>query len=525
MARINNAKNFKGKSYVVTDEITNIINTLKFEGTSLQFTGAKVQDESEIGKTTTAVDLSGLISFVGTRTGNKIITTNAEGNFVYDKAVITSVGDTTSASDSNIPTQKAVRDAIDDISKEAINVQGGTGIKITAGTGTTKIISADIKLEKLGNATAGYASSYQLMVKDANADTYTASGATIDIPKDQFLKGAEIVEGTLNEGVFTENASGEKFIHFTFEINKKDVNGATTTTENHVYLNVHELVDAYTAGNGIDTIGSDNVIKVKADETDKIYATKGVETSVITVTSTGVKISGVQSAIDLAVTDAYTKTSAAISAVNTNVEAFESAVNTNISATVTSVNTKVNNAVSTVNTNVSSAVTAVNGKVDSAVANVNTAISSTVSNINTKVSALASQVVTIVDESITTAISEGIVTATVSAARIIAVYDENGEQIYPEIKRVISSQDNSVVYTLTAEFDAETVTTAPDWSVLCAKHTGVSYTNAEAVSANNVNAVSYNNVESGTNASYESANYNNAVTVASLDYKEAQAQA
>jgi hypothetical protein len=104
MARINNAKNFKGKSYVVTDEITNIINTLKFEGTSLKFTGANVQDESEIGKTTTAVDLSGLISFVGTRTGNKIITTDADGKFVYENAVITSVGDTTSASDSNIPT-------------------------------------------------------------------------------------------------------------------------------------------------------------------------------------------------------------------------------------------------------------------------------------------------------------------------------------------------------------------------------------------------------------------------------------
>jgi hypothetical protein len=330
--------------------------------------------------------------------------------------------------------------------------------------------------------------------------------AIINIPKDQFLKGAEIVKGTLNGSVFTESESGEKFIHFTFEINKKDENGATTTTENHVYLNVHELVDVYTAGNGIDTIGSDNVIKVKADETDKIYATKGVETSVITVTSTGVKVSGVQSAIDLAVNDAYTKTSAAISAVNTNVEAFESSVNTNISATVTLVNTKVNNAVSAVNTNVSGAVTAVNGKVDSAVTNVNTAISSTVSavntkvgdavtavngkvdsavtnvntaisstvsavntkvgdavtavngkvdsavtnvntaidstvsNINTQVSALASKVVTIVDEPITTAINnEGIVTATVSAARIIAVYDENGEQIYPEIKRVISS--------------------------------------------------------------------------------------
>jgi hypothetical protein len=53
----------------------------------------------------------------------------------------------------------------------------------------------------------------------------------------------------------------------------------------------------------------------------------------------------------------------------------------------------------------------------------------------------------------------------------------------------------------------------------------VSYTPANAVAANNVSAVSYTGIESGTDASYESANYDNAVTVASLDYKEAQAQA
>ena len=74
-----------------------------------------------------------------------------------------------------------------------------------------------IELAKLEQAETGYASSYQLMVDGAK------QGDIINIPKDQFLKGAEIVEGTYADGVFTASEDGNKYIHFTFEIKVKDV--------------------------------------------------------------------------------------------------------------------------------------------------------------------------------------------------------------------------------------------------------------------------------------------------------------
>lgn len=548
MARINNAKNFKGKSYVASDEITNIINSIQFNENKISFAGAMVQDEANVGKSINSIDLSNLTGFLKT------------SDLVY------TIGDEVTSSDAKVATDYAVRQAIEEVSSKAIGIEGGDGISITSQNGsTTKIISADIKLEKLDTTSDGYASSYQLMVK--SADGYKAAGDIINIPKDQFLKGAEIVEGSLNDGVFTESESGEKFIHFTFEINQKDANGATTVNAQNIYLNVHELVDVYTQGNGIE-IDTNNVINAKADSSDTIYTSKGVTSSIITVTANGIKVSGVQNAIDLAVNDAYAKTSSAITTVNANVEEFESAVNDNVSSTVTSVNTKINSAVSSVNTQVSSAITAVNGKVDSAVTAVNGAITSTVSSVNTQVGsaitavngkvdnavtavngaitstvssvntqvkALASQVVTIVDESITTSNTSGIVTATVSAARIIAVYDETGAQIYPEISRVIAN--DSITYTLTADYGSA-ITSAPAWSVLCAKH-NVTYTDATVVSATAPDAVTYDgakvasatapakveyaNANSATDASYTSANYDNNVTVASLNYKEAQA--
>ena len=534
MARINNAKNFKGKSYVASDEITNIINSIQFSNNIISIAGSKVQDETQVGKLVNSIDLSNLTGFLKTT----------------DR--VTEIKDTIDAESLNVPTDYAVRqaikdavdDAVDEVTSQAIGIKGGDGILVTTdeGDSTTKIISTDIKLEKLAKTTTGYASSYQLMVK--SADGYKAAGDIINITKDQFLKGAEIVEGAMINDKFTlktdieelpENVKIEKFIHFTFEINTTNETGSIKTEENHVYLNVHELVDVYKAGDGI-AIDDKNNITAIADSSDKIYASKGVPTSIIEVTSNGIKVSGVQSAIDLAVNDAYAKTSSAITAVNANVEKFESAVNANVSSTVTQVNTKINSAVSSVNTQVNSAITAVNGKVDSAVTAVNGAITSTVSSVNAQVKALASQVVTIVDEPITTSNTSGVVTATVSAARIIAVYDDKGAQIYPEISRDIS--ENSIVYTLTADYGSA-ISSAPAWSVLCAKHTGVTYTDATIASATAPNAVTYSsatiasatapakveyaNAESATEASYTSANYDNTVTVEALDYKS-QAQ-
>ena len=145
-------------------------------------------------------------------------------------------------------------------------VVGGSGtaptvaVKIDPAEGNALKVSADglkvemgaapeYTIEKEAAATEGYFASYVLK-KDG-----VQSGVKIDIPKDYLVKSASI-----KESAGEEDPSGlpaeTKYIDFV--INAKEADG----TESHIYLNVNELVDAYTAGNGI-TITPENQISAK----------------------------------------------------------------------------------------------------------------------------------------------------------------------------------------------------------------------------------------------------------------------
>ena len=199
----------------------------------------------------------------------------------------------------------AIRELISDVQTSAIGIAEGNGIDITtSGNTTTQVInvkiangekvlsasenglSAAISLVKLGTATDGYAASYQL--QGINGATL---GSTINIPKDQFLKDAEFIASATAEDVTAggdEIELGKPCIKFTFTV-KSEL--TENVSDKVVYVNVNKLVDIYTAGNGIDTIGSDNVIKVKIDSTTESFLTVGAN---------GIKLSGVQTAIDSA---------------------------------------------------------------------------------------------------------------------------------------------------------------------------------------------------------------------------------
>lgn len=107
-------------------------------------------------------------------------------------------------------------------------------------------------VSKLSTATAGYLASYQLQ-KDG-----TGIGDIINIPKDYLVKSAEIKTST-GTGDPSGYPVGTKYIDFT--INTYDSASGTGTTS-HIYLNVEDLVDVYTAGNGID-ISDDNVVSAE----------------------------------------------------------------------------------------------------------------------------------------------------------------------------------------------------------------------------------------------------------------------
>ena len=118
-------------------------------------------------------------------------------------------------------------------------------------TNAEEVAIAEYSVVKLETATDGYLASYQLQ-KDG-----TPVGATINIPKDYLVKSASIKTATADDP--SGFAEGTKYIDFV--VNTYDTDSGTGK-ESHIYLNVQDLVDVYTAGNGIE-ISEANSISVK----------------------------------------------------------------------------------------------------------------------------------------------------------------------------------------------------------------------------------------------------------------------
>ena len=142
---------------------------------------------------------------------------------------------------------------------------------------------------KLETATDGYLASYQLQKDGAPA------GATINIPKDYLVKSASVKTATADDP--SGFAEGTKYIDFV--VNTYDTDSGTGK-ESHIYLNVQDLVDVYTAGNGIE-ISEANAISVKVvAENGLSVDTSGVKMSVASANANGamdstmvVKLSGI----------------------------------------------------------------------------------------------------------------------------------------------------------------------------------------------------------------------------------------
>ena len=116
-----------------------------------------------------------------------------------------------------------------------------------------------VTLIKADNADAGFAATYRLV---KTSDNSKQVGDSINIPKDYLVKSASIEEATENNKPVEGINAGDKYIDFV--VNTKEGSG----TEDHIYLNVKDLVDVYTAGNGISVTVSDgkNVISLKVDD-------------------------------------------------------------------------------------------------------------------------------------------------------------------------------------------------------------------------------------------------------------------
>lgn len=156
-------------------------------------------------------------------------------------------------------------------------------------TSAEEVAIAEYSVVKLETATDGYLASYQLQKDGAPA------GATINIPKDYLVKSASVKTATADDP--SGFAEGTKYIDFV--VNTYDTDSGTGK-ESHIYLNVQDLVDVYTAGNGIE-ISEANAISVKVvAENGLSVDASGVKMGVASANANGamdstmvVKLSGI----------------------------------------------------------------------------------------------------------------------------------------------------------------------------------------------------------------------------------------
>lgn len=141
-------------------------------------------------------------------------------------------------------------DYTNNVIKVAVSGTEGNSLSVNSDglyVAVPEITVPEYTLASVSNPDSAYASQYQLK-KDG-----VPVGATINIPKDQFLKEASF-HATAEEGVTTE----APYLKFVWDL---DIDPAVAGDQNVTYIPVKDLVDTYTAGDYI-TISTDNAISL-----------------------------------------------------------------------------------------------------------------------------------------------------------------------------------------------------------------------------------------------------------------------
>lgn len=291
-------------------------------------------DQAVYKKTATSAEVvlssvTGEIAALKEELSAVISTAYADGKIVLGSGTgITSsrfVPDTTSGELTGITTELSstlvnaatLSAAVADINQAAATVAGGSGIAVTTGAATangteytvdvdlanadTNTLSIDANGKLTDNITlsaittnTGYAASYALV----NTRTNTKLGSDINIVKDQFLSAAAYVYGTEEGGVVTEVPAGSataatnRYLKLVFDVNT-DGDATDSEAQNIVYINVNELFDSYTSGNGITVDNSTNTIAVKVDPDTETDGTNAY----LTVGANGLAVNGINDAI------------------------------------------------------------------------------------------------------------------------------------------------------------------------------------------------------------------------------------
>lgn len=134
------------------------------------------------------------------------------------------------------------------------------------------IAALTITLTIAGTPTEGYLRTYELKQGGELV-------GKIDIPKDLVVESGSLVHGTWSGDTFTEDPEGPDTA----------IKLVIANQENPIYINTTDLVDFYTAGDGIEIDNTNNTIAIKYNPQSEEF---------LIVDGNGIKVQGIQAAID-----------------------------------------------------------------------------------------------------------------------------------------------------------------------------------------------------------------------------------
>lgn len=127
---------------------------------------------------------------------------------------------------------------VNKIEKITVN---GKEVSVVSKTAEITVASAEYSIVKDASATSGYSATYHLTKDGANI------GEAINIPKDMVVESGSVKECSQADDPVAGYKVGDKYIDLVLA--NKD--------NSHVYILVSDLVDVYTAGNGINVTGNE----------------------------------------------------------------------------------------------------------------------------------------------------------------------------------------------------------------------------------------------------------------------------
>lgn len=163
-----------------------------------------------------------------------------------------------------------------DIAIEEVQVNG-TALTPDA----NKAVNVTIALSKDSTAADDYAASYTLTVNGVAQQT------KINIPKDYLVKSATLETVSTADEPYTGAQVGDKYIDFV--INTKADGDGTAESDSHIYLPVNDLVDVYTAGNGLTESNNEFSVVVDSNNANGLsVGANGVALALAVASTSGV---------------------------------------------------------------------------------------------------------------------------------------------------------------------------------------------------------------------------------------------